>query len=320
MTTALKTCSTSSPIRFALHGGAGELPASAGPQDAQRAALREIAAEAVAALAAGSSAVDAVTLAVERLEACPLFNAGIGAVLNRDGQPELDAAIARGHDRGTGAVAAVSRVASPIRLARAVMERTPHVLFSAAAAERLAVELGLPMVEPARFVTPLRRAQLAAAQASGRISLDHVDDDAAFGTVGAVARDADGRLAAATSTGGLTNKTPGRIGDSAIFGAGTFADDASCALSCTGTGEAFIRAAFGASVHGRMVWGGQPLAEACDQALLEVRRLGGTGGCIAIGHDGALALPFNAGVLYRAWWDGSGPLQVAIRRDDARPG
>jgi len=307
-------------IRFALHGGAGELPDDAGPQTEQRAALDAIARAAVAVLQAGGSALDAVTLAVEQLEQCPLFNAGVGAVLNRDGQPELDAAIARGEDRGTGAVAGVSRVASPIRLARAVMERSPHVLFSAGGAETLARALGLPMVDPQSFVIPLRQQQLAAAQRSGSIALDHVDDgaaapDAAFGTVGAVARDRHGHLAAATSTGGLTNKLPGRIGDTAVFGAGTFADDASCAVSCTGTGEAFIRAAFGQAVHGRMVWGGLTLDAACAATLDDVRRHGGVGGCIAIGRDGRICLPFNSGVLFRAWAAADAVIQVAVRRE-----
>jgi beta-aspartyl-peptidase (threonine type) len=302
-------------IRFALHGGAGELAASAGPQDAQRTALRGIAESALACLHAGGSAVDAVSLAVEQLERCPLFNAGVGAVLNRDGLPELDAAIARGEDRGCGAVAAVSRVASPILLARAVMERTPHVLVAGTGAECLAGELGLALVEPAHFIIPLRRAQLAAAQASGSIALDHVDDDAAFGTVGAVARDARGHLAAATSTGGLSNKLPGRIGDSAVFGAGTFADDASLAVSCTGTGEAFIRAVFGHAVHARLL-AGERLAPACEAVLAELRRYGGSGGCIAISRRGELALPFSTGVMYRAWSDEQGRIRVAIRRDD----
>lgn len=307
-------------LRFALHGGAGELPDDAGPQTEQRAALDAIARAAVALLRAGGSALDAVTLAVEQLEQCPLFNAGIGAVLNRDGQPELDAAIARGEDRGTGAVAGVSRVASPIRLARAVMEQSPHVLLAADGAEQLARELGLPMVAPESFVIPLRQAQLAAARRSGSIALDHVDDraepDAAFGTVGAVARDRHGHLAAATSTGGLTNKRPGRIGDTALFGAGTFADDGSCAISCTGTGESFIRAAFGQAVHGRMVWGGLSLEAACTAALDDVRRLGGVGGCIAIDRDGRLCLPFNAGVLFRAWWaGGETAVQTAVWRE-----
>lgn len=312
-------------IRFALHGGAGELPADAGPQDEQRRALHDIAAEAVAMLQAGGSAVDAVSLAVERLEQCPLFNAGIGAVLNRDGLPELDAAIARGEDRGTGAVAGVKRVGSPIQLARAVMERSPHVLFSADGAEALARQLGLPMVDPQSFIIPLRLEQLAAAKRSGSIALDHVDDaaaapDAAFGTVGAVARDHRGHLAAATSTGGLTNKLPGRIGDTAVFGAGTFADDSSCAVSCTGTGESFIRAAFGQAVHGRMRWGGMSLADACQAALDDVRQLGGVGGCIAIDRDGTTCLPFNSGVLFRAWWSADGgAISTAVWRDAAMP-
>lgn len=306
--------------RFALHGGAGELPDDAGPQAEQRTALHDIARAAVALLQAGGSALDAVTLAVEQLEQCPLFNAGVGAVLNRNGQPELDAAIARGEDRGTGAVAGVSRVASPIRLARAVMEQSPHVLMAGDGAEQLARELGLPMVAPESFVIPLRQAQLAAARRSGSIALDHVDDraapDAAFGTVGAIARDRHGRLAAATSTGGLTNKRPGRIGDTALFGAGTFADDGSCAISCTGTGESFIRAAFGQAVHGRMVWGGLSLEAACAAALDDVRRLGGVGGCIAIDRDGRLCLPFNAGVLFRAWWNGGATaVQTAVWRE-----
>lgn len=309
-----------SRIRFALHGGAGELPANAGPQDRQRAALRDIAESACRVLRDGGSAVDAVTFAVERLELCPLFNAGIGAVLNRDGLPELDAAVARGEDRGCGAVAAVSRVASPIQLARAVMERTPHVLLVGGGAERVAADLGLTMVEPAHFIIPLRLEQLEAAKRTGAIALDHVDDDvpdAAFGTVGAVARDGRGHLAAATSTGGLTNKLPGRVGDSAVFGAGTFADDSSCAISCTGTGEAFIRAAFGQNVHGRIVFRGQSIDQACAAALDDVRRANGVGGCIAIGRDGTISLPFNAGVLYRAWVDQAGIAKVAIRRDDA---
>ena len=311
-------------IRFALHGGAGELPANAGPQHQQRAVLRDIAESACRVLREGGSAVDAVTFAVERLELCPLFNAGIGAVLNRDGLPELDAAVARGEDRGCGAVAAVSRVASPIQLARAVMERTPHVLLVGSGAERVAADLGLTIVEPAHFIIPLRLEQLEAAKRTGAIALDHVDDDgpdtkpdAAFGTVGAVARDGRGHLAAATSTGGLTNKLPGRVGDSAVFGAGTFADDISCAISCTGTGEAFIRAAFGQNVHGRVVFGGQSIEQACAAALDDVRRANGVGGCIAIGRDGTISLPFNSGVLYRAWVDQAGIAKVAIRRDDA---
>jgi L-asparaginase / beta-aspartyl-peptidase len=305
-----------SRIRFALHGGAGELGPDAGPQDAQRSALSRIAAAAQTLLLDGGSALDAVTLAVQQLEDCPLFNAGIGAVLNRDGQPELDAAIMRGEDRGCGAVAGVSRVGSPIQLARAIMEQTPHVFFSGSGAEQIAEQLGLPMTTAEHFITSQRLRQLAAAKKAGAIVLDH---DAAFGTVGAVARDARGHLAAATSTGGLTNKLPGRIGDTPVIGVGTFADDSSCAISCTGTGEAFIRAGFANAVHARIAWNDWTLTAACDAALEAVKRYEGRGGCIAIGRDGAIVTAFNSQCLYRAWVGADGVLQVAILAEDGKP-
>jgi beta-aspartyl-peptidase (threonine type) len=309
-------------IRFALHGGAGDLPAGAGPQHEHRAVLARIAEAALALLQDGGSALDAVTLAVVMLEECPLFNAGIGAVLNRNGMPELDAAIMDGRDRSTGAVAGISRVASPVRLARAVMEQSPHVLIAGAGAEALAAQLGLPMVDPQHFVTVERVAQLAAAKKSGVIILDHDDayeqatPDAAFGTVGAVARDARGHLAAATSTGGLTNKLPGRIGDTAIAGVGTFADDSSCAISCTGTGESFIRAGFANDVHARIAYAGRSLDSACAETLDAVRSYAGRGGCIAIGRDGEIVTPFNSQCMYRAWVAGDGVVRVAIHPDE----
>ncbi len=310
-----------SRIRLAIHGGAGDLAPGAGPQPEHRAALQRIAATTKVLLMEGASALDAVEHAVLLLEECPLFNAGIGGVLNRDGLPELDAAIQRGSDRACGAVAGVMRSQSPVRLARAVMERSPHVFFSGPGAEQLGRELGLPEVEPAYFVTHERLVQLEAARRKGVITLDHDTDDsrvqqvapdAAFGTVGAVARDVFGGLAAATSTGGLTNKHPGRIGDTPIVGAGTFADDRSVALSCTGTGESFIKACFGHEVHARMSYCGWDVAKATQNALDEVMHYGGRGGCIAIDHAGRIALPFNSYVMYRAWVDGDGLVQVAI--------
>jgi beta-aspartyl-peptidase (threonine type) len=235
--------------------------------------------------------------------------------------PELDAAIMDGRDRGTGAVAGVSRVASPVRLARAVMEQSPHVLMAGAGAEALAAQLGLPMVDPEHFVTVERVAQLAAAKKAGVIVLDHDDafepaPDAAFGTVGAVARDTHGNLAAATSTGGLTNKLPGRVGDTAIAGVGTFADNRSCAISCTGTGEAFIRAGFASDVHARITYAGRSLDTACNEALDAVRTYAGRGGCIAIGRDGDVVTPFNSQCMYRAWSGEDGVLHVAIHPDE----
>jgi beta-aspartyl-peptidase (threonine type) len=330
-------------IRLALHGGAGDLPAVAGEQAEHRAALHAIASEGLTMLRAGAAALDAVEQLVLRLEECPLFNAGIGAVLNRDGLPELDAAIMDGRSRAAGAVAGVMRSRSPVRLARAVMERSPHVLFSGPGAEALGRELGLPEVTPDYFITEqrflqlkqgapdtesaqqrVREGALGAAPAptlaalaapcrgpykTGAIVLDH---DSAFGTVGAVVRDAQGHLAAATSTGGLTNKHPGRIGDSPIIGAGTWADDRSVAVSCTGTGECFMRAVFSHEVHARLLYGKQDLRRACAEALEDVKALGGRGGCIAIGRDGAIALPFNSQVMYRAWCAADGQLRVAI--------
>lgn len=306
----------SNTIRLAIHGGAGDAARGADTR-AHEQALREIAAHGTGLLKAGRSALDVVEACVMQLEECPLFNAGIGAVLNREGAPELDAAIMNGVDRACGAVAGVARVKSPIQLARAVMERSPHVLFMGAGAEALARHLGLPEVTPDYFITEERFHQLKDAHNKGIITLDHDDTlepgDAGggFGTVGAVARDRDGHLAAATSTGGLTNKHPGRVGDTPIPGVGTFADDATVALSCTGTGESFIRTCFGYHVHARMAFSGFSLAQACEDALTQVRHFAGRGGCIAVDRDGNIALPFNSRVMFRAWFDGAGEVRVA---------
>jgi beta-aspartyl-peptidase (threonine type) len=299
-------------IRLALHGGAGD--AAGGADHAQhRAVLADVAGEALGLLRAGRSALDAVERAVARLEECPLFNAGVGAVLNRDGAPELDASIMDGATRACGAVAGTSRTKSPVQLARAVMEKSPHVLFMGVGADALARELGLPEVTPDYFVTEERFRQLKDAHARNVIVLDHDDlAGGAFGTVGAVARDQDGHLAAATSTGGLTNKRPGRVGDTPIVGIGTFADDTTVALSCTGTGEAFIRAGFGHHIHARMAFSGWDLARACAEALEVVRGYKGRGGCVAIGRDGTLALPYTSKVMFRAWAGEDGRVNVAV--------
>jgi beta-aspartyl-peptidase (threonine type) len=317
---------TESPplISFALHGGAGA-SRRAGDDAAHRAALREIAGDAVRRLREGAPALDVVQAAVEALEDCPLFNAGIGAVLTRDGQPELDAAIMDGRDRRAGAVAGVQRARSPVRLARALLERNPHLFFSGPAADALCAEYGIETVAPSFFITPLRQKQLARAKARDQVELDHVadsdeapepPDDAAFGTVGAVACDADGHLAAATSTGGLTNKPPGRIGDSPLIGAGTYADDRSVAVSCTGTGESFIRACVGHALHARCLHAGESLAEAAQAVLADVRALGGSGGLIAIDREGRVCLPFNTSAMYRAWLHPDGQVRVGIHPDD----
>jgi len=303
-------------IRLALHGGAGELDAAADTRE-QRTELHRIASEGLQMLRDGAASLDVVERMVMRLEQCPLFNAGVGGVLNRDGRPELDAAIMDGRDRRCGAVAGVCRAKSPVRLARAVMDRSPHVLFIGAGADELNAELGLEVVEPEYFITEQRRRQLRKAQRHDVIVLDHDSayDGAAFGTVGAVARDARGDLAAATSTGGLTNKHPGRIGDTPIIGAGTFADNRSAAISCTGTGEAFIRAGFAFDVDAQMRYRHASLATAAAQALDAVASYGGRGGCIAIDHAGNLALPFNSKAMFRAWVGENGTIGVAVGAD-----
>lgn len=310
-----------SRCRIAIHGGAGVIDRaslSAEREAAFREALAGIASRAWLSLKQGMSALDVVELAVRELEDFPLFNAGRGAVLNADGIVELDASIMDGRSRAAGAVAAVRTATHPVTLARAVMERTEHVLLVGEGADRLAAALKLERSPPEYFVTAERAAQQKLAARLGKVTLDHdplyhgLDPKDQRGTVGAVARDAWGHLAAATSTGGMTNKHPGRAGDTPVIGAGTWAEDATCAVSATGHGEYFIRSALAHDVHARMRYGGASLAEACAGALGRVAELGGDGGLIAIGYDGSVALPYHSEGMYRAWVEGDGVLRVAI--------
>jgi L-asparaginase / beta-aspartyl-peptidase len=307
--------------RLAIHGGAGVIDrATLTParETEFRFALARIAGTAWANLQAGASALDVVEQAVRDLEDFPLFNAGHGAVLNADGVAELDAAIMDGRSRAAGAIAGAKTPTHPITLARAVMERTEHVLLVGEGADRLARDCAIEQSPPEYFITAERAEQQRRAAASGRVTLDHdplylVPDPAdKTGTVGAVARDAHGHLAAATSTGGMTNKHPGRVGDTPIIGAGTWAEDLSCAVSATGHGEFFLRSALAFDVHARMVYGSADLANACAGALGRVAELGGTGGLIAIDRDGHIDLSYNSEGMYRAWVGADGHLQVAI--------
>jgi L-asparaginase / beta-aspartyl-peptidase len=301
---------------LAVHGGAGpRAPRDEGPyREALRAALDAgwvaLGAGGAPSGAAASAALDAVQAAVEVLEDAPLFNAGRGSVLTADGRVEMDAAIAT--PAGAGAVACVTRVRHPVRLARGVMERTPHVLIAGRGAEALAVEWDLETLKPDWFVVPRERERLeraAAPEAAG--GTDTEREPASGGTVGAVARDADGRLAAATSTGGVRGQLPGRVGDSPLLGAGTYADER-CAVSATGDGEAVIRA-LAAYEIARLVGAGVPLAEAAERVLRErVGAFGGTGGVIAIGADGPPALPFTTAMMHRGWRVGAADPQVEI--------
>ncbi len=299
---------------IAVHGGAGTITrASLSPEQerAYHAALAQVLAAGQVVLAAGGSAMDAVCTAVQALENCPLFNAGHGAVFTADATHELDAAVMDGHTLAAGAVAGVSTVKNPVQAARAVMDDGQHVLMIGGAAERLAERAGLAMVTPEHFSTEARRAQLAAAQASAAgVVLDHdgqsqlagrpLDEGRKMGTVGAVALDAQGHLAAATSTGGLTNKLPGRVGDSPLIGAGTYADDRTAAVSCTGHGESFIRVAAAHDVSARMAYAGATLQQACDAVVYQaLAAIGGAGGLIALDRHGNVCLPFNTEGMYR---------------------
>lgn len=290
-------------IAIAIHGGAGTLPRarmSPSREREYRDALLTALQRGVSLLREGETALAAVTAAVVALEDCPLFNAGRGAVFNAAGEHEMDAAVMDGATLKAGAVAAVRRIRNPVLAARAVMARTPHVLLAAGGAERFAKENGIALVAPAYFFTQERHEALRK-----RLKSHH-------GTVGAVALDARGHLAAATSTGGYTGKLPGRVGDSPLVGAGTWAEDATCAVSGTGLGEAFIRAAVAHDIAARMRYLRQPLARAAAAALRNVARLGGDGGLVALDRRGNIAMPFNSEGMYRAAVSGDGRPRVAI--------
>ncbi|RZI89264.1 MAG: isoaspartyl peptidase/L-asparaginase [Variovorax sp.] len=307
---------------IAIHGGAGTIASVAADSDAARPyheALHAVVAAAQAQLLRGASAMDAVCLAVEMLEDCPLFNAGHGAVFTHEETHELDAAVMDGAQLRAGAVAGVSHVRRPVRAARAVMDEGAHVLLAGAGAEAFAREHGLEMVEAAYFSTEARRKQLQQALASHRVSLDHdsapLAEGSKFGTVGAVALDSHGHLAAATSTGGMTNKRVGRIGDSPLIGAGTYADDRSAAVSCTGSGEMFIRVAAAYDVCARMRYAGQSLEEATDAVVMHtLPPLDGRGGLIAVDRLGNVCLPFNTEGMYRGHARGAELPHTAIHR------
>jgi L-asparaginase / beta-aspartyl-peptidase len=288
---------------LAIHGGAGALGAAAHDPERQ-AALRAALTAALRAgervLQADGAALDAVEAAVVALEDDALFNAGRGAVLAADGSAELDAAIMEGTTLRAGAVALVRRTRNPVRLARRVMEALPHVFLAGEAADAFAAECGLPRVDNDWFIMPERREQLARLGGAtppipgGAGTVDTV------GTVGAVARDRRGRLAAATSTGGTAGKHPGRIGDSPVIGAGTYADDGACAVSTTGHGEWFLRTAQAYDLVARLRYARQPLAVAVEEALARLARLAARGGLIAVDAAGEICMRHNTDSMLRA--------------------
>lgn len=284
---------------LAIHGGAGVIePGTLSPEKehAYRAGLDAALRAGSAVLDKGGRALDAVAAAVRVLEDDPLFNAGRGAVFTAEGRNELDAAIMDGKTQAAGAVAGVTRTRHPIDLASAVMEHSPHVLLMGAGADRFSVEQKLEQVDPAWFRTEERWRQLLAWRAKQTAAIDRTH---LFGTVGAVALDASGDLAAATSTGGMTGKRWGRVGDSPIIGAGTYAKDGLCAVSATGSGEYFIRESAARQVCDRIAWDGETLADAAQATIKAVGAIGGDGGLIAMGADGHPAFAINDLGMYR---------------------
>ena len=297
---------------IAVHGGAGALsPADLTPDNerAYRHGLEQALRAGFEVLSKGGASLDAVVAAVQVLEDDLLFNAGRGAVLNAGGVAELDASLMDGRDLRAGAVAGLRHVRSPIALARRVMDNSPHVMLAGPGAEEFALEQGMAPVANSHFVTERRRRELErflqGVAASG--------DESLMGTVGAVALDADGNLAAATSTGGTTGKRWGRVGDSPLIGAGTYAANDCCAVSATGHGEYFIRAAVAHEIASLMRYRGLGVVEAADEVVMgQLVKLGGSGGVIAVGRDGRIAMPFNSAGMLRGAMDSRGMLMTGL--------
>ncbi|MFW5659152.1 MAG: isoaspartyl peptidase/L-asparaginase family protein [Bacteroidota bacterium] len=292
-----------------IHGGAGQIRPDR-LNDEQRAAyerkLQQARDAGYAILQDGGSATDAVQAAIQVMESSPLFNAGYGAVLTRDGRAECDASIMDGKTHHAGAVAGVGNVMHPIALANAVMTETQHVLLVGEGAERFAVQAGMATIENDALITAQRREQWENMRREDSIKLDHnIEENKPLkkhGTVGAVALDQAGNLAAGTSTGGMMNKMPGRVGDSPIIGAGTYADNATCAVSGTGHGEHFIRRAVAYDISARMRYLDESLEQAANAVVMDtLKRIEAEGGVIALDAKGNMALPFNTSGMFRAW-------------------
>ena len=312
-------------IALAVHGGAGTIVKSkmtAALEKAYTDALHSALAKGHAILVAGGSSLDAVETAVRELEDCPLYNAGKGAVFTAEGKNELDASIMFGKDLSAGAIAGVTNIKNPVTAARAVMEKSEHVMMVGSGAEEFARLQGLEMVGQDYFFAKERweALQRLKEQDPNATELDHGSrntilkrpKEEKFGTVGAVALDVSGNLAAATSTGGMTNKKWGRVGDSPIIGAGTYANHL-CAVSCTGWGEFFLRLCAAKTVADLMEYKGFSLAEATGEVILKkLPQIGGDGGLVAIDYKGGIALPFNTEGMYRGYVKGDGKIVVEI--------
>ena len=315
------------PHGLVIHGGAGVIErASMSPErEAEyRARLTEALNAGYAVLDRGGAALEAVTASINVMEDSPLFNAGKGAVFNADGICELDASIMDGRTQAAGAIAGVHHIRNPINLARDVMLKSPHVMMAGEGAEKFAQSLGYELVPNEYFQTDWRREQLKKAQAKEKdgkertaaVPADYFTRTLRWGTVGCVALDKAGNLAAGTSTGGMTNKKFGRIGDAPIIGAGTYAHNATCAVSATGWGEYFIRVGVARDIAAQMEYKGTPLREAAAATIAKVGKLGGDGGVIALDAQGNIAMEFNSPGMYRAARLSNRPAVVAIYGDE----
>lgn len=302
---------------IAIHGGAGTILRSTMTPELQQqyeTGLKNALDAGYNILEQGGSSVAAVEAAVKSLEDFPLFNAGRGSVFNNIGGHEMDAAIMNGKDRSAGAVAGISGVMNPVALARLIMEKSEHVMLSGEGARKFAGEHHVVFKDEAYFFNQQRYDQWQEALKEDRIQLDHSDKK--FGTVGAVALDQDGNLAAATSTGGMTNKKWGRIGDSPVIGAGTYANNDTCAISCTGHGELFIRTVVGHDISCLMEYKGLSLEEACHVLVHDkLVKIGGEGGLVAIDKAGNISMPFNSDGMYRGSRHSNGETVVMIYKD-----
>jgi beta-aspartyl-peptidase (threonine type) len=304
---------------LAIHGGAGVIERGSLSPDqerAYRAALLGALEAGAAVLRRGGSSLDAVEAAIRLLEDEPLFNAGRGAVFTADGRNELDASIMDGRTRAAGAVAGVTRTRNPISLARAVMEKSPHVMLAREGADEFSVEQGLEQVDPSYFRTERRWQQLLDWR---RDSTKQPDPALSRGTVGAVAIDMDGHLAAGTSTGGMTGKRWGRVGDSPVIGAGTYAADGNCAVSATGSGEFFIRVSAARQVCDRIAWQRVSAQDAADATLADIGSIGGDGGLIVMDGSGRIAFGMSSSGMYRAWLTSNVPAGTAIYSTEKDP-
>jgi len=300
-------------IAFAIHGGAGTIDRSKMTPERERdyrAGLERAVLAGYEILKSGGASLDTVETAVRVLEDDPLFNAGKGAVFTSAGTNELDASIMNGKTLAAGAVAGVKRIKSPINLARMVMEKSPHVMIAGEGAEAFAKEMGVELVDPKYFFTEERWQALEKLKAEKKET--PISDKDRHGTVGAVALDQAGNLAAATSTGGMTNKRVGRIGDAPVIGAGTYADNRTCAVSATGDGEYFIRVGVARDISSAMENQNASLGDAAQRTIDKVGQLGGTGGLIAVDKNGNIAMPFNTSGMYRAHISPDGKAVVEI--------